>query len=112
MLGEDHAPGSQPWWMIVAASSELARTHSAGGRVENARQHVAVAGTSPVASFAARKSAPPKAAFTGGERLLTAAGDNGSLSPLTLGPRFAPLQYDGRRPVLIPSRCVSWPTRP
>jgi hypothetical protein len=44
----------------------LARTHSAGGSVENVRQRVAVASTSPVASVPATKPAPMKAAFTGG----------------------------------------------
>ena len=51
--------------MIVAASSVLARTQSAGGSVENVRQRVAVASTSPVATVPARK-APMNAAFTGG----------------------------------------------
>jgi hypothetical protein len=52
--------------MIVAASSVLASTHSAGGSVENVRQRVAVASTRPVASVPARNPAPMNAAFTGG----------------------------------------------
>ena len=52
--------------MIVAASSVLARTQSAGGSVENVRQRVAVASTSPVATVPARKPAPMNAAFTAG----------------------------------------------
>ena len=53
--------------MSVAARSVLASTHKAAGSVENVRQRVAVASTSPVASVPARKPAPPmNMAFTGG----------------------------------------------
>ena len=52
--------------MIVAASSEVASTHNAGGSVENVRQRVAFASTSPVASVPARKPAPMNIALTDG----------------------------------------------
>ena len=60
-------PPKRSAWISVAASSVLASTHRAAGSVENVRQRVAVASTSRVASVPARKPAPMKMAFTGGE---------------------------------------------